>query len=1002
MISKKLLLLFSLFTFGGLIAQEANGPTSVVTGSFLGETIPLRNATIHDPGDTGINELTIVPNGYEGTYETLVEGRSLSNNIQKNFGPLRAVGIDQNFDGASSNESGFVPPDPTGAVGPNHYVHSVNSIVKIFDKQGVLLAGPTTLGNFLGNGTNSGDPIVMYDQLADRYFVSQFGTATNSLVLGVSTTNDPTGTYYVYEYIFGAFPDYPHYSVWPDGYYLSINEGGGGPNNNRSVYVMDREAMIAGEANPQMAEFVLPNLISNPTNIFNSGPAHLTGLQFPADTPGFISYLQDDVWDNSITQDHLKVWEIDLDWDNMGNSTISTPQEIPLDNFDTIFAPFGTGDIDQPGTSQDLAGQGGIISYASNYRSFDDHNSWLITFNTDVDGNNTSGVRWIELRNTAADTQWSVYQEGTYAPSDGNSRFMSSGGIDSRGNIAIAYSVAGPNTPVGLSYTGRYEGDTLGELTVAETEIVAGVGVQTYTHRYGDYAHLTMDPDDLTFWFTSQYFQSTNTWTSRVTSFKLAEDFNTDLAVVAINTPNDGILTNSEVVEIEVRNYGTDDQSNFPIELYLDNTLVATENYTGTLSAGDTSVYTFTQTVDLSTQSQTYLLRAETAIATDEFIDNNAFEKEVTHTFTNDVGVVAIDSPNDMEAIGLKTVTITVENLGINNQSTIDVQYTINGGTAVTGQITGVNLALGEQTTYSFTTEADLDSEGSYDIVASTNLSADQDNTNDAFTKVVTVEGACIPEALGGDNGEDGCLVHGIKQFQLGDINADNGANGCNTEPEDGPAGYADRTYLSTILSNLAGNNVYTLKARTNWNNGAGVEVLSAWIDFNDNSIFEASEQIIAGEAFEVVNALDEFEFTVPVGSALGEHTLRVKAINGNASGDINNPCSDYSYGETQDYTVVIDEILGTSDNQIKDSDLIVESLDNNHFDITLTTQLESNVYVALYNSIGQQLKYKKIQQEGNTFKLSLNMESASTGVYFVKLIAVDQNTFKTVRILVK
>ena len=983
------------------MAQDVTGPSSLVTGTYLGETIPLRNAPIHNPEIAGINELTIVPNGYEGSHENMVPGRSISENIQNNYGPLRAVGIDQNFDGANINETGFVPPDPTGAVGPNHYVHSVNSIVKVFDKQGNLVSGPTTLGAFLGNGTNAGDPIVMYDQLADRWFVSQFGTANNSLVLGVSTTSDPTGTYNVYEYVFGAFPDYPHYSVWPDGYYLSINEGGGGANNNRSVYVMDREAMLAGEANPQMAGFQLPNLISNPATIFNSGPAHLTGLDFPADTPGFISYLQDDAWSGAITEDHLKVWEIDLDWDDMGNSTISIPQEIALDNFDSLFAPFGVGEINQPGTGQELAAQSGIISYASNYRSFENHNSWLITFNTDIDGNDTSGIRWIELRNTDADSEWTVYQEGTYAPADGNSRFMSSAALDYRGNIGIAYSIGGASLPVGLRYTGRYEDDPLGQLTIAETTIVDGVGVQTFANRYGDYAHMTMDPDNLTFWFTSQYFQSTNTWTSRIASFRLADDFNNDVGVVAINTPNNGLLTNSEVAEIDIRNFGLLAQSNIPVELYVDNVLMASEVFSGSIDPGETSTYTFAQTIDLSTQSQTYILRAGTNMVTDEFVLNDEFEKEVTHTLSNDVGVVAITAPDDTESIGLHTVSIVVENFGGLDQSNIDVQYTVNGGTEVIEQITGVTLALGEQTTFSFATQANFDAEGDFDIVAKTNFVADQDTSNDTASKTVTVMGACLPQATGGDGG-NGCTVDGIKRFVLGVINADDGQDGCNTEPADGPKGYADRTYLSTDLSNQEGNNVYNLQAQTNWDDGVGVEVLSAWIDFNDNFIFEPSEQLIAGEAFEVVDALDDFELTIPVGSALGQHTLRVKAIDGSGAGDINDPCSDYDFGETQDYTVEIDETLGTDVNQLPDSDLIVKSTDNKNFDITLTTQNDSRIFVAVYNSIGQQLKYKKVKRAGDTFNLLLNMEAMSSGVYFVKLIAIDQNTFRTVRILVK
>ena len=99
-----------------------------------------------------------------------------------------------------------------------------------------LLTGPVALGTFLGNGNNNGDPIVMYDHLADRFFVSQFNVGTNALIIGVSQTPDPTGAYNLYNYPLDAFPDYPHYAVWHDGYYLTANKTQGD-----KVYVLDRQ-----------------------------------------------------------------------------------------------------------------------------------------------------------------------------------------------------------------------------------------------------------------------------------------------------------------------------------------------------------------------------------------------------------------------------------------------------------------------------------------------------------------------------------------------------------------------------------------------------------------------------------------------------------------------------------------------------------------------------------------------------------------------------------------
>ena len=274
-------------------------------------------------------------------------------------------------------------------------------------------------------------------------------------------------------------------------------------------------------------------------------------------------------------------FEIDVDFDTPANSTISSPLEIPTDPFNAYFAPFGSGDVAQPGTGQKIDMITGVISYAANYRSFGTHNSWVITFNDNVDGTN-AGIRWIELRNDATNP-WEVFQEGTYAPADDNSRFMGSAAMDAAGNIGMGFNIASATLPAGIRYTGRYDGDPLGEMTIAETTIVDGVGVQTNTNRFGDYSHLTMDPDNFTFWHTAEYFSANNQWRTQVASFSLSSGFAQDVGVNNIINPMNGILTTTETVEVSIRNYGLDPQSDIPLELFVDGNLIATETFNGTI-----------------------------------------------------------------------------------------------------------------------------------------------------------------------------------------------------------------------------------------------------------------------------------------------------------------------------------------------------------------------------------------------------------------------------------
>ncbi|RDK86895.1 CARDB domain-containing protein [Marinirhabdus gelatinilytica] len=618
-------MVLSLTAFG----QESATATVVSQGEFIGKTIPLRDMpTIDELENFNNDDAKEIKHYIKRGNEPVNESTALPLNgdpvRQANQGTREQLNILQNFDGASVAEGQAIPPDPTGAVGPNHYVHSVNVVVKIFDKVGNLLAGPTFLGTFLGNGSSNGDPIVMYDHLADRFFVSQFQISNNALIIGISDTPDPTGSYNVYSFPLDAFPDYPHYSVWHDGYYMTANKFQG-----NTIYVLDRASMIAGLPNPTIIGFNLPQVVNNPAAVFSPEPANLIGDTFDPTSPAYIVYLQDDAW-VGVSEDHLKVWEIDVNFATPGASTISNPIEITTAPFDSFLRPFGTGDVEQPGTSQRIDAISGVISYAANYRAFPTYNSWVITFNADV-GGITPGVRWIELRNDATN-DWTIFQEGTYAPADGESRFMGSAAMDEDGNIGLGFNIGSENTFAGIRYTGRLDGDDLGEMTFPESTIVNGNGRQTNTNRFGDYTHLSMDPDGVTFWFTAQYMAANNFWRTRIASFRISPSLANDVGFFNFVSPQDGALGNAETVEAKIYNFGTDPQSNFDVELYLDGNLVATETFTGTIQPQEEVNYIFNQTLDLSAPGTTYSIEARTDLAGDANAPNDGFTIEVDNT----------------------------------------------------------------------------------------------------------------------------------------------------------------------------------------------------------------------------------------------------------------------------------------------------------------------------------------------------------------------------------
>jgi len=181
-----------------------------------------------------------------------LEGVAGVDPLLKQQSGVSAPGAGEGFDTpliniAGQNYTGVNPPDTVGDVGPNHYIQMVNSgggaSVTIYNKSGTLVFGPfmlDTLGVGGACASGFGDPIVLYDRQADRWMMAEFAGSGNHLCVYISTTPDPTGTYYRYDFSTPNFPDYPKYAVWWDAYYVSSNE------NDPAAYALDRTKMLAG------------------------------------------------------------------------------------------------------------------------------------------------------------------------------------------------------------------------------------------------------------------------------------------------------------------------------------------------------------------------------------------------------------------------------------------------------------------------------------------------------------------------------------------------------------------------------------------------------------------------------------------------------------------------------------------------------------------------------------------------------------------------------------
>jgi len=437
---------------------------------------------------------------------------------------LRAV--IQSYDGIGY--SSVNPPDPTMDVSAIHVIQMVNgssgAYFKIWDKNnGSVLVDQTYFDNYLGLPGGKGDPIVLYDQMADRWLMSEFAATGNHLHIAISETNDPLGAWHTYIFTTPDFPDYPKFAVWPDAYYVTTNE------DDPSVYALDRTKMLAGDATATSQRFTMPQV---PTIGFQSAtPVDFDGATSPPEgTPGYIMRMVDDGWSVNINEDYLEIWQFDVDWDTPANSTLSGPDTMHTQSFDTDLCGFQSfACIEQPNSTTNLDPLREVLMNRIHYRNFGTHESIVCTHVTDVDNTDHAGVRWYELRKTS---DWSIYQQGTYSP-DTDSRWMASIAINDDGAIGLAYNVASESTFPSLRYTGRRICDPPGTMSEMETSIVEGSS-HNGSNRYGDYAQMSIDPVTGFFWFTGEYNTSTQ-WSTRIASFDLMSCFPT-VAFASITT----------------------------------------------------------------------------------------------------------------------------------------------------------------------------------------------------------------------------------------------------------------------------------------------------------------------------------------------------------------------------------------------------------------------------------------------------------------------------------
>ena len=800
------------------------------------------------------------------------------------------------------------PGDPTGEIGRDFYLASWNSAFRFFNLDGTPVIPAANLTSLFSE--NLGDPIVMYDSEVDRYIISSMGNS--ALNFAISETNDPINdgwhTYQASNETFPAgdtsFPDYPKYSIWSDGYYCTINNAGG---NN--LYVLEREKIINGDPTASIQAFATPSMAT-----FGFSSAQILDIaddNHPAEGNATLIYLQDDSW-AGIASDHIKLWDVNIDWDTPSNSSISNPTEIETTPFNSVL-PGGFSNLQQPNGVSIDAVQATIMNQAQ-FRKFPTHNSAVFNFVVDTDGSSQvlAGIRWYELRQDADGQPWTIFQEGTYLAPDGRHAFMGSMSMDLQGNIGMGYSSVSTSESVSLRYTGRYSADPLGEMTLEEGLITQGNG-NSNANRYSDYAQMSVDPNnDKQFWFVGEYFSPSRS--HMVGAFQIAADAAFDAGIVSIDTPVSGTLTDNESVTITIFNYGENDISNFEVSYQLDGGDITTETFTGSIVTGESAQYTFSATVNMSTVGTTYSLTAFTALAEDENSDNDSVTENIVHLNPNDIGVSEIISPSSGELLSdSELVTVTIVNYGGETQYDFQVSYEFNG--EIVTEIVPGPLEGNSSMTYTFDQTFDASQFGPYLISSYTSLDGDADPTND-LTEIEFNNINCAPSA-------DCSLDDGLQLFQLADINNESGCEG-----------YGDFTDQST---DLVPGETYDVTMTT----GYGNQFVRIWIDYNDDFTFTLDELIL--DNYEIADGqnggswTETTQITIPTSAPIGQHLMRAKTNWSVVVPD--DACEATMWGETEDYTV---NIIPAASFDIGVTDIVSPTTSTLSNDQTITIQISN------------------------------------------------------------
>lgn len=915
-----------------------------------------------------------------------------------------------NIDGLSSNFGS--PHDPTLSVGLDYVLQSINATrVGVWDKEGnqVTQFNMNTLWSELG-ASSAGDPIILFDQEASQWMLTEFTDPAN-LLIAISETSDPLGSYYAYTFSTPSFPDYPKYGIWSDHYVVTSNEGGSG---TLTQYFIERDSLLIG-AEARMQQVVVSGTNGSEQGFITSTPIDWEGKTRPVDPRPVVVKLNDSSW-GEVAEDAVEMYRFIINYedDNLTEVESLLINVAPYDSYPCASTGFGFACIPQPG-GQGLDGLPEIIMHAAQYRNFDTHESIVLSFVTDVsDGLDHAGARWMELRKSGTD-DWSVYQESSYAPDD-NHRFMPGVAIDRKGNIGMAYNISSDSVFAGIRYTGRYANDPLGEMTLPEVSVIEGLSTLNSGGRFADYSHIAVDPvDESTFWFTSEYAGPSGSSLTRIVSFQLSQD-SFDLALRAIVNPNSSFdLTNTESVEVEVVNAGINTAQAYDITFSLGGMQIETMTITDPLASGEIRTHTFVNTIDLSAIGD-YDLSATVILANDQNPNNDTATKTVSQRTEIDA-TLAISGPSTTCNIA-NLISITIGNQGGLTLTDATIDFYLNGMIVDTEEWSG-NLDFGDSETFDFLLSNIPAGQNEYEIILThaggedftpnnntvnyslnsigadglVNLLILTDEYPDETSWFIYEEGNNEPIITGGNYNAEFTLIteelcldpNACYTFEITDSYGDGICCGFGEgnyglyNAQGQPIFTSTGEFGNSEITNFCTNDVECAIVAT-------VEVQDVGVDGSLGTIMVTPSGGVAPYSYSIDDGITTQESNIFDGLTAGDYEITI-----------------YSSDFTCEEVVAVTVGMISSTISVLDNEIVIKSTPNPNdgfFDLSIENYSSSEVFIQfnIHDTDGRLIQSRRMANYSGVYKTQVSLLEYPSGTYFIRFL--DSNIDELVKII--